>query len=34
MANIAFDFLTESFLFSDSYIDDNFRTVPWSYVNI
>ncbi|KAF5030290.1 hypothetical protein DSECCO2_639640 [anaerobic digester metagenome] len=28
MANTAFDFLIESFLFCDSYIDDNFRTVP------
>ncbi len=28
MANIAFDFSTESFLFCDSYIDENFRTVP------
>jgi len=28
MANTAFDFLTESFLFYDSYIDENFRTVP------
>lgn len=27
MANIAFDFLTESFLFDNSYINDNFRTL-------
>lgn len=27
MANTAFDFLTESFLFNDRYIEDNFRKV-------
>lgn len=27
MANTAFDFLTESFLFNDSYIEDNYKKV-------